>query len=139
MLNFIKLVNNILEEQGKTPQNLFEQNIVSRNTFYKYTTREPSLTTLINIANYLQVSIDYLLEISDENKFIPYCYNSGIFYDNLNNFLKNKKLSGRKFCKLMNYSRDNINRWKNGTHPTIQTLLDISKFFDCTIDDLLLK
>ena len=32
MVDFIKLGENILEEQGKTKQDLFENNVVSENT-----------------------------------------------------------------------------------------------------------
>ena len=69
MVDFIKLVENILEEQDKTKQDLFENKVISENTFFKYRQRYPSLKTLINIANYLKVSIDYLFEFTNENHF----------------------------------------------------------------------
>ena len=59
MLDFIKVVENILEEQGKSKQVLFENNIVSENTFFKYRHRYPSLNTVMKIANFLNVSLDY--------------------------------------------------------------------------------
>jgi len=62
MLYFISKVKSTLEEQGKSIQSLFNDKIVSKNTFYKYKQRYPSLNTLIKIANYLEVSIDYLFE-----------------------------------------------------------------------------
>ena len=36
MSNFINNVKNILEEQGKSTDNLFNDKILSKNTFYKY-------------------------------------------------------------------------------------------------------
>ena len=36
MTNFILMVKNILEEQGKNIDDLFKDNIISKNTFYKY-------------------------------------------------------------------------------------------------------
>ena len=69
MIDFIKLVENILEEQGKTKQDLFDNNVVSENTFFKYRQRYPSLKTVIKISNYLNVSLDYLFEFSNENHF----------------------------------------------------------------------
>ena len=137
MINFIYIVKNVLEEQGKTTQSLFDDKIVSENTFYKYKQRYPSLTTLINITNYLGVTIDYLFEFNDENNFTPYTFDSSKFYNNLISIIKGMNISGRKFCKDLNYSRDNLIRWKNGTIPSVQTLLDISKYFNCTIDELL--
>ena len=138
MLNFIDAINTVLEEQDKTTKNLFDDRIISENTFYKYKNRYPSLKTLINLLNYLKVSIDYLFEFKDENIFVPYKYNSLAFYRNLTTLLGSKKISGRQFCSDLHFSRDNINRWKNGTQPSIQTLIEIANYFNCTIDELLM-
>ncbi|MBQ8425383.1 MAG: helix-turn-helix transcriptional regulator [Clostridia bacterium] len=139
MFNFISKVKNTLEEQGKSIQNLFDDNIVSKNTFYKYKQRYPSLETLIKITNYLEVSIDYLFEYSNENKFKIYHFDNQIFYENLNLLINKKGISGRQFCKDLNYSRDNLIRWKKGIKPSVQTLIEISKYFQCLIDELILK
>ncbi len=139
MLDFISIVKNNLNEQNKTIDNLFKDNVVSKNTFYKYKQRFPSLKTLIKIANYLKVSIDYLLELKDENCFKNfYVYNKDVFYKNLILFIQNKKISCRKLCKDLNYSKDNIYRWKKGVIPSIRNMIELAKYFDCHIDDLLL-
>lgn len=138
MIDFIKLVENILEEQGKTKQDLFDNNVVSENTFFKYRQRYPSLKTVIKISNYLNVSLDYLFEFSNENNFKEYDINNLKFYDNLISFINNKKISARKFCKDLGYAKDNIIRWKNGTHPTILRMLEITEYFGCSIDDLIM-
>jgi len=137
MIDFIKLVENILEEQGKTKKDLFEDKIISENTFFKYRQRYPSLSTAIKIANYLNVSLDYLFEIDNENNFKVYSLDNDKFYENLMLFIKSKNISARKFCKDLGFSKDNILRWKNGTQPTIQRLLEIAEYFDCSIDDLI--
>jgi len=137
MLYFISKVKSTLEEQGKSIQSLFNDKIVSKNTFYKYKQRYPSLNTLIKIANYLEVSIDYLFEYSNENNFKEYHFNSVIFYNNLTSYINKKGISYRQFCKELNYSRDNLIRWKNGTEPSVQTLIEISKYFQCLIDELI--
>ena len=139
MINFITIIKNILEEQGKTPQDLFESQIISENTFYKYKQRYPSLKTLIKLVNYLQVSIDYLFDFTSENNFSSYNLNNEIFYNKLIELIDRNKLSGRRFCKDLHYSRDNLIRWKNGTQPTVKTLFEISSYFSCTIDELLKK
>lgn len=138
-MDFISLVKNALEEENKSLEDLFKDQIVSKDTFYKYRQRDPSLSTIIKIANYLKVSIDYLLEIKDENSFsAPYIYDSKIFYDNLLSLIGVNKISCRKFCKDLNYSRDNVLRWKKGAIPRVSNLIEISNYFNCSIDDLLL-
>lgn len=137
MVDFIKFVENILEEQGKTKKDLFENKVISENTFFKYRQRYPSLKTLINIANYLKVSLDYLFEFTNENHFEEYREENLKFYENLISFINAKKISSRQFCKDLGYAKDNILRWKNGIQPTFQRLLEIAKYFGCSIDDLI--
>jgi len=138
MIDFIKLVENILEEQGKTKQSLFDDCVVSANTFFKYRQRYPSLKTVIKIANYLNVSIDYLFEFVNENHFKQYNYENLKFYENLISCIESKKISSRQFCKDLGYSKDNILRWKNGIQPTVQRLLEMTQYFGCSIDDLII-
>ena len=137
MIDFIKLVENILEEQGKTKQDLFKNNVVSENTFFKYRQRYPSLKTVIKIANHLKVSLDYLFEFTSENHFKEYKEDKFYFFENLISYIDNKKISARQFCKDLGYSKDNIVRWRNGIQPTIQRLLEMTEYFGCSIDDLI--
>lgn len=137
MLKFIGIVQNVLSEQGKTVDVLFKNNIISKNTFYKYKQRNPSLPTLIKIANFLETSIDYMFELCDENKFKKYLNNQTDFYNKLVALIKSSNISIRKFCKDLNYSKDNVKRYKNGTTPSVRTLLEIAEYFKCSVDDLL--
>lgn len=139
MFDFINSVKNILEDKGKTTDCLFKENIISKHTFYKYKHRNPSLQTLIKIANYLEVTVDYLYELTDENNFSPYSTNQSEFYKTLLEMIEKTNLSARQFCKQMNFSKDNILRYKKGVEPSVSTLFEISKFFKCSVDDLLQK
>ena len=76
MIDFIASVKNVVEEEGKTIQDLFNDKIISENTFYKYKHRYPSLNTLVKIANYLKVSIDYLFSLTTENNYLFYNINN---------------------------------------------------------------
>lgn len=137
-VDFIYAINNVLEEQGKTIKELFDNEVISENTFYKYKHRFPSLKTLLKVCNYLKVSIDFLFEISDTNNFRTYTYSSEKFYNNIIKILKNKNISGRKFCQDLKFSADNLIRWKKGTTPSLQSVIEIVNYFDCSLDDLLL-
>lgn len=139
MTDFITLVKEVLEEKGMSTQNLFDDGVISENTFYKYKHRYPNLTTLLKIANYLCVSVDYLFGLSDENKFKPYSLEQKNLYNNIVSLIENSKISQRKFSKDLNYSRVNLLRWKKGTSPNVQSLIEISKYFSIPIDDLLDK
>lgn len=139
MINFINLVKEVLEDKGMTTQNLFDDGVISENNFYKYKHRYPNLTTQLKIANYLCVSVDYLFGLSDENKFKPYSLEQKNLYNNIVSLIENSKISQRRFSKYLNYSRVNLLRWKKGTSPNVQSLIEIGKYFNIPIDDLLDK
>lgn len=138
MMNFIDAIKNILEERGQSINTLFENNIISKNTFYKYKQRNPSLKSVIKVANFLEVSIDYIYELDDKNNFKAYPEKIENFYTNLVTTIKSTNLSFREFCKRLGISKANIVRYRNGVEPNITTLLEIATFLNCTIDDLLI-
>lgn len=137
-INFINIIKNLLAEKNQTLDILFDNNVVSENTFYKYRQRMPSIETVAKIANFIEVSLDYMFDFSDENNFHKFVYKPEIFYRNLMTYIKNKNLSGRQFCKELGFCNDNLLRWKNGTKIGLAPLLEITKFFECTLEDLLL-
>lgn len=137
MIDFISAVKNVLEDKNLTLECLFNNNVVSKNTFYKYKQRNPSLQTLIKVANFMETSIDYLFELRDDNKFSRYYVNQSGFYSNLIKMIKNAKISSRQLCKEVHISKDNILRYKNGANPSLRTLLEVAKYFNCFVDDLL--
>ena len=47
------------------------------------------------------------------------------------------KVSFSKLCRDLNMSGSNISRWKNGTKPTLETLVEVADYLQCSIDDLL--
>lgn len=139
MTDFITIVENVLDEEGKTKEILFKDNVISKDTFYKYKQRNPNLQTLIKIANYLKVDIDYLYERVDENNFSPYSLNQSNFYNKLTSMITIAKISNRQFCKDLHYAKDNILRYKKGVEPSIRTLFEIADYFNCSINDLLTR
>lgn len=139
MGNFITVVQQCLEERNKTIKNLFADNIISPDTFYKYKQRNPSLSTLIKIANYLEMTIDYMYELCEENNFVEYSVDQSKFYDTLMSLINLSHISIRQFCKELNYAKDNVSRYKKGVTPSVRTLFEIANYFNCSIDDLLDK
>ena len=139
MKSFIDLVKGVLEEQNISVQEFYNSGIITKNTFYKYRQWDPGLGTVLKIANYLKVSVDYLFELDDENKFEkPYVYDSKKFVDNLLFFIRNKKISCRQFCREMFFTHNAIANWRSGKAPQMRNLLEMAKYFNCSMDDLLL-
>ena len=85
----------------------------------------------------MKVSIDYIIGNTSERKFKKYKIHQTNFYEIIVTMLKNANLSQRKLCKDLNISKSNFGRWKNGTVPNFSTIIEISKYLNCNIDDIL--
>lgn len=137
MLNFKNLLEEILIEQNKTFTDLEEANIICERSFYQYKDYTPYLHTVINIANFLKISLDYLTGRTSENRFKPYKIPQENFYSKLTSLLKSYNISQSTLAREAKISRPNFSYWKNGTLPKLSTLVAIANHLNCSIDDLL--
>ena len=133
MSNFKNLLLDLLNEYGKTIKDLEENGVLGKNTFYIFDDGDPSLQTLVKLANYFEISIDYMLDRSESNNFKKLKIN---FSKNLDKLLAENKVSILKFCKDLKISRSNFYRWRNGTLPTLSKLILIADYFSISIDEL---
>lgn len=50
---------------------------------------------------------------------------------------KQSGLTQKELAKLLGYEQTIVSMWENGTRdPNVQTLIELSKIFDCSIDEL---
>lgn len=136
-MDYFSLIKDILNEKNKTITDLEQDKVVKKNVVYEFKYCCPSLPNIISIANYLEVSIDYILENTTENNFQRYNVEQKNIYKKLIEILKAENLSQLKFCKDLAISRTNFSRWNNGATPKLSTLIDIAKYLNCKIDELL--
>ena len=135
MSNYYELILDALNESDKTIKDLEDKGILGKNTFYIFKTTAPSLKTIIKIANFLNMSIDYILDRTEENKFKQYTLHQSRFYSNLKRMMAS--ISQAKLCKDLNISRTNFSRWANTTRPSLEKLISLANYLSCSIDDLL--
>jgi len=137
MSNFYELIFDVLTEQGKTFQDLENAGVVGKNIFYQYKTNTPYLQTVIKIANYLNVSLDYLSNRTTNNNFKEYLQTGDIFYGKFIKLLDELKISQTKLSRDLNLGRSNFTYWSKGSLPKLNTLIEIANYLGCSIDDLL--
>ena len=70
--NYFEIFNESLSETGTTIAELENQKVITKYTFYKFKQYCPSLKNALNIANYLKLSLDYILDNVPDNKFKKY-------------------------------------------------------------------
>ncbi|MBQ8522315.1 MAG: helix-turn-helix transcriptional regulator [Clostridia bacterium] len=135
MSNYYELILDTLNESGKTIKDLEDNGIIAKNTFYIFKHNAPSLISMIKIANFLNTSIDYILNRVDINKFKKYSLTQSKFYANLKKMMLST--SQTKLCKDLGISRTNFSRWSTGTKPTLSKIIAIANYLNCNIDELL--
>ena len=98
--------------------------------------REPNFEMLTKLAEYFNVSTDYLIGNLDtptpktlDEQFL--------FYDIYKSLcLKNGETVSRVAEKL-NIQKSNVTAWKNGGVPRADVLMNIAEYFGCSVDYLL--
>lgn len=138
-INCFEMFKDALEERNLTIKSLENNGILRKGTFYNFSTYCPSLTNAIKIANFLEMSLDYILGRTDINSFRKYKENQSNFYKLYKNTLKLYHISNYKLTKAINIAENNIIKWKNGATPKFSTIIMIAEYLNCSIDDLLEK
>lgn len=134
----MNLVKDVLEEQNISIKDIENSKVLGNKTIYNYSKENPSLRSLMKLANYLKVSIDYLLGYSDKNLFKEYNIENIKFNINLREILHEEKISMKQMARDLNMGETNFVRWNHGVYPRLDKLFDIANYLKCSIDDLLL-
>lgn len=97
----------------------------------------PATRTLIKIADGLQLSLSYLLALSNEKDFerskLPLN-----FCARLESLIQEKKINYGQLATQMSFPRTYFYEWiKEGTLPTLDYLLEIAEYFNVSLDYLL--
>ena len=94
----------------------------------------PSINFAKKMANYFNVSLDYLFGLTDEIHNND--KNNNTFIENFTTLLKENHLSIAKAMKELKMSEYNYYRWKAGLFPKTASLIEIAKYFNVSIDYL---
>lgn len=137
MTNFVELLKDVLSENDKTINDLENAGIIPERSFYEYETFTPFLPTILRIANYLKVSLDYFVGKSSKNNYKKYKIDNIKFYEHLCANLKALNITKSKFANDLGIGRPNFTYWKNGSLPKLKLLIEISNYLGCDIDELL--
>ena len=135
--NYYELFKGALDEKGVAVKELNNQKVLKKFVFYSFHDCCPSLKNGINIANYLEMSLDYILEFTDKNNFKKYKFPQKNFYNILISYLNDSKITKYKIIKDMKLSYTSFDRWEKGVQPKLSKVIEIAKYLGCNIDDLL--
>ena len=139
--SFVENLNELIFDNQMTKKSLCEKLDISLSQFYSYLNKEslPCLTTIIKIADYFNCSIDYLLGfaqhlIDDKLNYTP------PFNIAFAQLLKERGLTRYQLNKHTKIANARIDDWYHGKRvPTLDNVIKLAKYFDCTIDKLLCR
>ena len=112
---------------------------ISKSTVYEYLSgrKMPTLKNLIKIAEFFNVSTDYLLGLEKDvyTKNFKSCIS---FSTRFNEVLKECSMSRYKLEQLTGISESVLYYWAKGkTVPTVESLLTVSSALNCSFDYLI--
>jgi len=97
----------------------------------------PSVRPLIKIADFANISFDYLIGISNKNEFIK-AYIDSNFHSRYEELKNEKKVKDSQVANVMPFTRNFISEWKrNKTLPSLDYLKSLADYFKVSIDYLL--
>ncbi len=97
----------------------------------------PSVKSLVKIADYFDVSIEYLINRTDKNEFIKGVGNE-TFSERISGLKNERKLRIADITNKCSFSRNSIHVWsKRDNIPSLVYLIELANFFDVSIDYLL--
>ena len=108
-------------------------NVSARNVcLWINRTNYPNLDSLIKVADFLNCSLDYLLERSDQEKYYP-STKSTTFFIRLNDLIEKEGVHANRIAKICNFKNS---KWKKGTQPKPEILSALADHFNVSVDYL---
>lgn len=96
----------------------------------------PSLEYIVLIADAMNVSLDYLLWLTEEPTFAPSRTPSS-FAERLNRLLKENKISKNKLAAVCGVTSSTVSKWLlRGQLPKPRVMICLARNFGCSVDYL---
>lgn len=137
--NFGERVSELLFEKNLTCEKFSKDVCIDRSVIYRYLRKQslPSTKNLIAIADYFNCSADFLLGFTSNNLAVTF-KPAPPFDKSFRKILSEKHLTRYRLRGDNNFAKQSIDDWFNGKKlPSVDNLVKLSKYFDCSIDYLL--
>ncbi len=104
-----------------------------------YQRQMPSTKALMRLADYMNVSVDYMLGLSNE-KFIIRSSSPEKFAKRIARLIAPEKISAYRLAKECGVGSSAVSKWNDMSRlPRIETLIRLHKVLGCSIDYILCR
>ena len=143
-MNYGTIIKKLREEQNKTQQEIASILGIARQTYNHYEIQDSiiPLKHLNNLANYYNVSIDYIFELTKQRKYSNFKkeININLSKERLKAFRKEQKLTQVKLANILNTFHTVIVDYEHGKNLIATPFLyTICKKYNISADYLLGK
>ncbi len=131
-------IKNFLNERGMKSYKLAEASGCNKTAVnnWLYQRQMPSSRALIKLADYMNVSLDYMLGLKSDKNIIR----SGIsekFVRRIRSLQLPEGITSYKIAKECGMGTSAVSKWKDMKRlPKIDVLIRLSEIFDCSVDYL---
>lgn len=135
----MKRLKELVSIKGKGKKELAQNLNISIALVYKWLNDEtkPSLKNLIEIADYYNVTIDYLIGRTDEDTIV-HTKSTVPFDTNIKNILNNKHITKYRLFKDCGFSDGHEYSWFNLKNaPRYDNLLKMADYLNISMDELI--
>lgn len=136
--NFAENFSELIFESKITIDDFSQKLNINLSEIYRYKRKEylPSTSNILKIADFFHCSIDELLGFTALSQNLNYRVTQP-FKDTFKQILEQRGFTRYKFCKESNIAPSSVDDWYHGKRlPSVDNLIKLRKFFDCTIDYL---
>ena len=138
MEKFADILKDLITESELSLRSLATKSNVSAKQYSEYLRGTfPKLDVAVRIANFFNISLDYLFGIVDYELCYRKNYNMAGFVERYENLLKANNTTNWKFCKKTGMSESSLRRWKAGDQPNMHNLIIIAVYLSTSIDYLI--
>ncbi len=137
--NFVERLDELIFDHGLNGKQFANEIGVVKTTVYNYLNkkRQPDITVLVRIADYFQVTTDFLLGREPESRATRF-KTCPPFSEQIKMLLKQIKTSKRKFCENLPVTRSVFYYWLSGKSvPSLDYLIRLADYFKCSTDYIL--
>ena len=142
---FAERLKDLLVYSLKKDTQLAEETTLKRKSVYNWIrgVTYPNAESLLILANYFQVSADYIIGLSDKEEDMKAVEISATeahdtLINHLHAYMREKDITYYRLAKLLGVGQGTMARWfKEGAMPEMAILIRISKLLDKSLDELL--
>lgn len=138
MYKFADILKDLIDDIGFSLRKLASESNVSAVQYSKYLRGAyPTIQVAVRIADYFDVSLDYLFGITDNKSHKPFKqFNLSVFLDRYAKARNKANISHWKLSQKTELSESALRHWKNGDVPSVESLIIIATNLSTSIDYL---